>query len=447
MKIKNMLRKNGKWIVALLGILICICVASGFISSRSAAHDANPIQGVNSKRSQVLLTGKDYTLNHKQEQQQKKIQKQQKKEIEENKQSSKKDYSRTKATKTSNKKETKTSSEEAKNQNTDSKNGSGSGAQKGASSVTPGKENATKSDQPNESKKPAEQISTRGSQTDDGSGQKPSESIKPTIQTTEQTTEQTTTPESTTKEPETTKPEVDKQPVITCSLKNGQHVSGSEVTVTVKARDYKYNYLNAFRLQFYLNGERISSSGDTNHSILYRCQDLKNGANSVTVIATDEEGNSSTASYSFTADTSADRQQGGTITFTMEANVLHLGVMISKKVDFYKGESMADIILRACESSGYQVDYEKKTSQGFYIKRIRKQGITNGWSISQEMKDELGITDTTDLVYDQNSLGEKDFARYSGWIYSVNGAYLGGMSTVIAEDGDNVVFSYTLNGY
>ena len=48
-------------------------------------------------------------------------------------------------------------------------------------------------------------------------------------------------------------------------------------------------------------------------------------------------------------------------------------------------------------------------------------------------------------VYHENSLGEFDFTQGSGWMYSVNGQYVGrSMSEVFPQDGDVVRLRYTL---
>ena len=129
----------------------------------------------------------------------------------------------------------------------------------------------------------------------------------------------------------------------------------------------------------------------------------------------------------------------------MHANQLGLGTLVHKTAEFYVGESMADVINRECEAAGYQVVSGKSPAQGFYISRIKKKGITDGWSISHEKLDQLGITDTSDLVYQKDSLGEKDFYKDSGWLYSVNGEYLDGMSAVTVYDGDEIVFFFSLD--
>ena len=63
------------------------------------------------------------------------------------------------------------------------------------------------------------------------------------------------------------------------------------------------------------------------------------------------------------------------------------------------------------------------------------------------MLGKLGISDPTELVYEKDSLAEKHFTRYSGWVYTLNGVYPDGMSAANLEDGDVIVMSYTLDGY
>ena len=399
--------------VTLAGIAAALIFTAVFLSTRQAAPDVNPIQGINDGRSRVLVTGEGYSLNYEQEQEYVKAEKQKEKQIEQEikQKPEQKKFSQAKATKAP-QNQVVTNRPDAKPADNGSKN------------TDTGEESEQKPDTDN-----SDEPEQPGGSEDGGSGdeEKPGDDGGGT-NTDEDGDDQTS-----------------KIPVITCNLKDGKEISGDEVTVTVKVQDYKKNYLSSFYVDVLVNGNKVTSSGTTNHVITYRCQELKDGSNEIVIKARDQEGNTVEKHYTVIADTDAEKKKGGTVTFTMHANQLGLGTLVHKTAEFYVGESMADVINRECEAAGYRVESEKSPAQGYYISRIKKKGITDGWNISQEKLDQLGISDTSDLVYQKDSLGEKDFYKDSGWLYSVNGEYLDGMSAVTVYDGDEIVFFFSLD--
>ena len=128
---------------------------------------------------------------------------------------------------------------------------------------------------------------------------------------------------------------VSKAPSITCDLKDGQEISGKSLTMKVKVKDYKNNYLSSFYVEVYVNGTKIGSSGTVNHTITYRYRDLQDGDNEVVIKARDEEGNIAQKTYRVIADADAAQKIGGTVTITVEANVLNLGTFVHKTTEFY----------------------------------------------------------------------------------------------------------------
>ncbi|MCU6762626.1 Uncharacterised protein [uncultured Roseburia sp.] len=403
--------------VTLAGIAAALIFTAVFLSTRQAAPDVNPIQGVNDGRSRVFVTGEGYSLNYEQEQEYIKEKQQKEKQIEQEikQKPEQKKFSQAKATKA------------PQNQAvTNRKDAEPNDLEKPAGNN--GKDTETESEQQPDTESPDEPEQPGGSK-DEGSGDEENPGDEGGGTNTDEDGDDQTS----------------KIPVITCNLKDGKEISGDEVTVTVKVQDYKKNYLSSFYVDVLVNGNKVTSSGTTNHVITYRCQELKDGSNEIVIKARDQEGNTAEKRYTVIADADAEKKKGGTVTFTMHANQLGLGTLVHKTAEFYVGESMADVINRECEAAGYQVVSGKSPAQGFYISRIKKKGITDGWSISQEKLDQLGITDTSDLVYQKDSLGEKDFYKDSGWLYSVNGEYLDGMSAVTVYDGDEIVFFFSLD--
>ena len=91
-------------------------------------------------------------------------------------------------------------------------------------------------------------------------------------------------------------------------------------------------------------------------------------------------------------------------------------ILAATEVSFAPGESVFDVLLRACRAAGVHLEYSSTPLyQSAYI-----EGIGN--------------------------LYEFDAGELSGWTYRVNGVFPGyGCSRYVLEDGDTVEFLYTLN--
>ncbi len=423
MKTRNWIKKNRILILTLLAMALTVVFTGLFLATRSVARQEDPIQGVNERRSQVLVTGEDYTLNYDQEQEVVKEQKQKEEQIrEEEKQKPKQEnYSNAQASKAP---QNQVVNKNPTVQKPAVHEPDGQGSQQDPQGQKPAPDPEIPQDiQP-------EQPPESGGG-DQGSGE---------IQTPGTDGDGSNTDED-------GEEEISKDPSITCSLKDGEEISGTSLTMKVKVKDYKNNYLSSFYVEVYVNGTKIGSSGTTNNTITYRYREMRDGNNEVVIKARDAEGNDAQKTYHIIADADAEQKIGGTVTITVEAKVLNLGTFLHRTTEFYEGENVADVVKRECESAGYQVVSKTGTVNGFYVSALKKPGITDGWSISQEMLDKLGITDPSDLVYEKDSLGEKHFTRYSGWVYTLNGAYPDGMSVMNLEDGDEIIMSYTLDGY
>ena len=115
-------------------------------------------------------------------------------------------------------------------------------------------------------------------------------------------------------------------------------------------------------------------------------------------------------------------------------------------VDIYQGQNLVVPVATALEENGFKYQYGGKLTDGFYLAHLIKNGIAVNYSIPRDLEatiDEDGLMWLN--VYHENSLGELDFTQGSGWMYSVNGQYVGrSMSEVYPQDGDVVRLRYTL---
>lgn len=244
-------------------------------------------------------------------------------------------------------------------------------------------------------------------------------------------------------------------PVIVTSLNDGQHVSGNALTFTVKAISYKNVVLDSFDIQVYLNGQRMYSSGtDSTGRISYRADGLMvDGINEIIIKATDQDGHFTALTKRIDVDINGARPVAGTVTFTVEAPSIGLGTLYSASAEIYEGENTAAFVDRTLRTAGFGIDHGGTTSYGYYLSRLYKSGITDGWNIHPSVKrhlDEINAAET--LKPDSGSLGEHDIYDAAGWMYCWNDTWPDGMSSITLGDGDElrIVFSlyygYEYNG-
>ena len=101
-----------------------------------------------------------------------------------------------------------------------------------------------------------------------------------------------------------------------------------------------------------------------------------------------------------------------------EAFVPANGVILAvSRVEFEEGESVFDVLKRACAYAGIPIDYSYTVAfSGYYIEAI-------------------------------NNLYEFDCGSQSGWMYKVNGWFPNyGSSNYTLKDGDDIVWAYTCHG-
>lgn len=94
------------------------------------------------------------------------------------------------------------------------------------------------------------------------------------------------------------------------------------------------------------------------------------------------------------------------------------GWILYAELGFSEGETVFEVLQRACSDYGIQLEYSWTPMYGSYY----VEGINN--------------------IY------EFDCGYSSGWMYQVNGWFPNyGCSEYALSDGDNIVFSYTCEGY
>ena len=425
MKVKNFIRKNRLWLFPAAGIFLAVVLCMAYLSAQEPEIGTDPVRNLNTNRSQIYVTGENYSLNYEQEQeyqketQEKEIQiKQEKKteiqdEIEAVPAEEGKDAARART------------DENADRSAAEAEAGGGSEGQSdtGTDSGLGGSGEKDNSVDTSDKTEPDDELPGGGEGEQEGEDG-PGGSIGG-------------------------EEDESKKPSIECSLKNGQEISGSFFEFTVRATDYKKNTLSAFYIHVYLNGNTLTSSGTSGGRVSYIVDDdnpPQNGNNEILVSVTDQEGNTASKTYTVNVNTEGERVVGGEVTITVEARTLSLGTLLHTTVDFYEGETIPYVLDRVIVDAGYQYERDKSLRQGFYLKSINKPGITDGWEVPAPILEKLEEENSSQMAHESDRLAEKHFYENSGWMYMWNGEILeSGMSAVRVEDGDEIIIFFTLD--
>lgn len=227
-------------------------------------------------------------------------------------------------------------------------------------------------------------------------------------------------------------------------LTNGLTMKTPDLIVLVDGRSCNGQQLYANNYTVSVNGTVVSAPiSQSGYQFGYAAYLSNVGANTITITATDGDGYAATRSWTV-------YYEEGTVTVTVsvEATTVGLGYLVAPtEVTVPGGTDAWTVVQQVLTENGYTV-----SGSGSYLAAIQCSGICDGWSIDPELMgriiednmDELGAG-TDPRPYSMDSLGEFDFYRYSGWMYSYNGSYPGyGMNVCKPQDGSVIRVRYTL---
>ena len=227
-------------------------------------------------------------------------------------------------------------------------------------------------------------------------------------------------------------------------LTNGLTMKTPDLIVLVDGRSYNGQQLYANNYTVSVNGTVVSAPiSQSGYQFGYTAYLSNEGANTITITATDGDGYSATRSWTV-------YYEEGTVTVTVsvEATTVGLGYLVAPtEVTVPGGTDAWTVVQQVLTENGYTVSVS-----GSYLSAIQRSGICNGWSIDPELMGRI-IEDNMDELgagmdprpYSMDSLGEFDFYRYSGWMYSYNGSYPGyGFNVCKPQDGSVIRVRYTL---
>lgn len=227
-------------------------------------------------------------------------------------------------------------------------------------------------------------------------------------------------------------------------LTNGLTMKTPDLIVLVDGRSCNGQQLYANNYTVSVNGTVVSAPiSQSGYQFGYAAYLSNVGANTITITATDGDGYAATRSWTV-------YYENGdiTVTVSVEATTVGLGYLVPPtEVTVPGGTDAWSIVEKVLTENGYGI-----SGSGSYLSAIQRSGICNGWSIDPELMGRI-IEDNMDELgagldpqpFSMDSLGEFDFYRWSGWMYSYNGSYPGyGMNVCKPQDGSVIRVRYTL---
>lgn len=253
---------------------------------------------------------------------------------------------------------------------------------------------------------------------------------------------------------------VSKNPTIITNLKDGQFIKGNKLIFTVKGINYKNTALSSFYITVSVNGIKITSTGlNADGSYTYQnSRNLKDGYNEVNIMVVDKEGYQSTKNYRIKVDINAQRPASGEVTVRVEAKTLGLGTLGSKKITIYEGDTAYIVADKAIREMGYEPVWSENSSEfgGKYLYGIKGDSLFEGWTYDKipiPVKKKLEDINASEMgLPDIGMIKQEDVYARSGWIYDVDGisgAFTeNGISEASVSDGDIITLAFTLHmGY
>ena len=241
----------------------------------------------------------------------------------------------------------------------------------------------------------------------------------------------------------TISPEIEMDGTI-IGLTDGLTLKNPDVILLVDGHSYTGKQLYSNNYTVSVNGMVVPAPVSQSGSKFGYSTYLSNeGANTITVTATDADGYSATRSWTV-------YYENGdiTVTVSVEATTVGLGYLVyPTEVTVPGGTDAWSIVEKVLTENGFGI-----SGSGSYLSAIQRSGICSGFFIDSELM-ELIMADGMDengagldpQPFSMDSLGEFDFYRWSGWMYSYNGSYPGyGLNVCKPQDGSVIRVRYTL---
>lgn len=254
-------------------------------------------------------------------------------------------------------------------------------------------------------------------------------------------------------------------PIITTNLKNRSNYAGCVANFRIDYKKFDGSYFRfPGKLRVYLNGSEVygdveqrDPGGEYGYGKARNYNlNLKEGKNYVVIIARDEDGFYSEKRFIIYGKKDLKPQEDEYVSFTFSFDLSNIGkgVQIPKQTfKVRKGTVVSKAVVDILTSKGYIVKYDGVTdAAGFYLWGLEKPGITSGWSLTEAQINWLQGLSSLNWDYDNDkpealnpdALYHKDIARWSGYMWYLNGQYVNyGLSQTALQEGDTVYFWWT----
>jgi hypothetical protein len=142
----------------------------------------------------------------------------------------------------------------------------------------------------------------------------------------------------------------------------------------------------------------------------------------------------------------------GSIYISVDASSIGIPQLAAGYVDIYEDQPLSYAVLDFLKQHGYKVSYRGQSNYAMYLSAIIKTNLMKNWSPDmippEEMKrlEEAGGAQIWHGDYNINSLGEKDLTSKSGWVLTLNGRGISGLSNEYPQDGDICRMYFTITG-
>lgn len=225
------------------------------------------------------------------------------------------------------------------------------------------------------------------------------------------------------------------------TLTDGITTKSPKITFYVFSNDANGNKIEPSAA---LNGEELTPLWSDASKTSFMLAFTDEGENIVTVTVGDE-----TLTYTIIYQLAADGELIGYATWSVEMLSLGLDYLIEPvRFPIYAGENAAAELVKLLEEHGYSCKYTGSVESGIYFSSINNVDLPTSLSecnVPEQLMEKLEENDFPDHGASGDSLGEFEYTKGSGWMYSVNNVFPNvGFSDSYLCDGDIVRVQFTL---
>ncbi len=229
------------------------------------------------------------------------------------------------------------------------------------------------------------------------------------------------------------------------NIQNNQNIKGTDFLLNIIAKDYQGNRIYKNGIQVKLNNTVYQNKWDSSLSV-YRLY-FSNGKNTIDIKITDKDGRFADYSYTINCQKADNGELIGKIKISIDAKVISLGY-IQEETEFQliQGKNGAQTVADFLQEHGFDYSNKGSLSDGFYLYKISKKGISENAVIPHKLKQEIENSGLElNNKHSADSLGEQDFCYASGWMIKLNGNYINyNLSDAVLKDGDALQIRFTL---